>query len=267
MVSKMLATTKKEYQEELGNYRTAMNVYKLSTDQLKAIVMGDKNNGYKPGKVKGRDDDGNEYEFDGSESAVWEAAAHKLFPFRIDLLTEYLRNTDSVIDKTDNKKYDLTWRTKHSTQIANLIRDHSLGKSATYLGNVSPELIEQGVIGRDNMAAIMLNQIVKGRFSSNEFINQDKDAFEAIADLIENFDSNIHFNGPKGQFGDGSIGFGIDKLTRDSCTGGMIKYQKVIHDALDPKSETFRQLKEAQIKNMRRLDRALSKYTHIPAVK
>ena len=69
------------------------------------------------------------------------------------------------------------------------------------------------------------------------------------------------------QFGDGSIGFGIDKLTRDSCTGGMIKYQKVIHDALDPKSETFRQLKEAQIKNMRRLDRALSKYTHIPAVK
>jgi hypothetical protein len=267
VVSKMLATTKKEYQEELGNYRTAMNVYKLSTDQLKAIVMGDKNNGYKPGKVKGRDDDGNEYEFDGSESAVWEAAAHKLFPYRIDLLTEYLRNTDSVIDKTTNKKYDLAWRTKHSTQIANLIRDHSLGKSATYLGNVSPELIEQGVIGRDNMAAIMLNQIVKGRFGDDEFVSQDKDTIEAIADLIENLDSNIHFNGPEGQFGDGSIGFGIDGLTRDKCIEGMFEYQDILHRALDPKGETFRKLKKAQIKKMRKLDQALSKYTHIPAVK
>ena len=209
----------------------------------------------------------NEYEFDGSESAVWEAAAHKLFPYRIDLLTEYLRNTDSVIDKTTNKKYDLAWRTKHSTQIANLIRDHSLGKSATYLGNVSPELIEQGVIGRDNMAAIMLNQIVKGRFGDDEFVSQDKDTIEAIADLIENLDSNIHFNGPEGQFGDGSIGFGIDGLTRDKCIEGMFEYQDILHRALDPKGETFRKLKKAQIKKMRKLDQALSKHTHIPVVK
>lgn len=270
VVSKMLAATKKEYQEELSNYRTAMGVYKLSTDQLEALVMGNEKTGFKPGKVEARDDQGNVYVFDGSESAVWEAAAHKLFPFRIDLLTSYLQNTDKIKVKNEEGKideYDLTWRIKHSTQVANLVREHGLGKAATYLGNVSPELIEQGKIGKENMAAIMLNQLVKGRFSSNEFINQDKDATEAITKLVKNLASNISFNGPDGKFGDEksdtAIGFGIDNLTMPKIIEGFEKYQKVIHDALNPKGETFRQLKEAQIKNMRELDKALSEYTKI----
>lgn len=270
VISKMLAATKKEYQEELSNYRTAMGVYKLSTDQLEALVMGNEKTGFKPGKVEARDDQGNVYVFDGSESAVWEAAAHKLFPFRIDLLTSYLQNTDKIKVKNEEGKideYDLTWRIKHSTQVANLVREHGLGKAATYLGNVSPELIEQGKIGKENMAAIMLNQLVKGRFSSNEFINQDKDATEAITKLVKNLASNISFNGPDGKFGDEksdtAIGFGIDNLTMPKIIEGFEKYQKVIHDALNPKGETFRQLKEAQIKNMRELDKALSEYTKI----
>lgn len=274
VVSKMLAATKKEYQEELSNYRTAMGVYKLSTDQLEALVMGTKETGFKPGKVKAKDDEGNVYEFDGSESAVWEAAAHKLFPFRIDLLTKYLQNTDKIKVKNKDGKfeeYDLNWRIKHSTQIANLVREHGLGKVATYLGNVSPELIEQGKIGQENMAAIIFNQMVKGRFSSNDFISQDKDATEAIADLIKDFDKVISFNGPNGQFGDensaNAIGFGIDTLTKPKIIEGMIKYQKIIHDALNPKGETFRQLKEAQVKNMRKLDKELSNYTKISPAK
>lgn len=283
VISKMLAATRKEYSEELSNYKTAMGVYKLSTDQLISIVMGDETTGYKPGKIIARDDAGNTYEFNGSEKAVWEAAAQKLFPYRIDLLSEYLLNTDKLKDNHGNfvkdsegNDIDYTWRKKHTTQVANLIREYGLGKVATYLGNVSPELIEQGKIGEEKTMAIVLNQLVKGRFGSNEFISQDKDATEFITKIINKFkkmefniqprdeNGNIKSHDPNEYyFGDekdleNAIGFGVDNLTKNKCIEGMLKYQKALRNALNPKGETFRQLKEAQIEKMRKLDDAIT---------
>jgi len=276
VISKMIAATRKEYSEELSNYKTAMGVYKLSTDQLISIVMGDETNGYKPGKIIARDDKGNEYEFNGEQEAVWEAAAQKLFPYRIDLLSKYILNTDKIKDDHGNfvkdsegNDIDCTWRKKHTTQVANLIREYGLGKVATYLGNVSPELIEQGKIGEEKTMAIVLNQLVKGRFGSNEFISQDKDATEFITKIVNKF-ANMQFtvqslddqNNIIYTFGDkndpeNAIGFGVDDLTKDKCIKGMRKYQKALRGALNPKGETFRQLKEAQIEKMRQLDVAI----------
>lgn len=255
VISKMLATTKKEYQEELSNYKTTMNAYKLSTDDLQKLVMGDKNG--KPGKVIGVDDNGNKYEFDGSEAAVWEAAANKLFPFRIDLLTDFLEHTHKLKDKNGNIVEEGKYA-KYATQVANIIRDNGLGKMAAYLGNVSPELIEQGKVGGSVMQAVVLNQIVKGRFSPNEFINQDKDATEKITKFVANFDNmkfdyDNKFNNPEAG-GYAEIGFGIDNLSKNSIIEGFQKYLGYIKTALDPQEETFRQLKDAQVKQLRKLE-------------
>lgn len=253
VVSKMLAATKKEYQEELSNYRTAMGVYKLSTKDLQNIVENE-------GTAVGIDDDGNTYKFDGSQAAVWEAAAHKLFPFRIDLLTDFLKETHKVKDAKDNIIKEGKYA-KYATQIANLIRDHQLGKMAAYLGNVSPELIEQGKVGDDLLQAVVFNQIVKGRFSPNEFINQDKDATEKITEFVlkfdeMKFDSTGAFNNKdNGRYKE--IGFGIDKLDKDGIIKGFQRYLGYVKTALDPKEETFRQLKGAQVEKMEELEKQL----------
>lgn len=250
VVSKMLAATKKEYQEELSNYKTAMSAYKLTTDQLKDIVE-------KGAVVEGKDDKGNTYKFSGSEAAVWEAAANKLFPVRIDLLTDFLKETHKIKDKNGNVIKEGKYA-KYATQIANLIRDNGLGKMATYLGNVSPELIEQGKVGDDLLQALVINQIVKGRFSPNDFINQDKDATEKITGFIKDFksmkfDTGGNFNESKYE----DIGFGIDELNREKILKGFQRYLGYVKTALDPKEETFRQLKDAQVKKLKELETQL----------
>ena len=118
--------------------------------------------------------------------------------------------------------------------------------------------------------AIVLNQLVKGRFGSNEFISQDKDATEFITKIVKKF-KNMQFtvqslddqNNIIYTFGDkndpeNAIGFGVDDLTKDECIKGMLEYQQTLRDALNPKGETFRQLKKAQIKKMRKFDDAIT---------
>ncbi len=268
VISKMVSATKKEYSEAVKNVKTTMDHYRIKSTDLEAMLKG------KRMTVEGVDSAGNTYTFDGNDMAVWEAAANKFFPYRIDTLTEVLKETHTVKDLKGNI-IETGTHAKYATVIANVIREHGLGKSATYLGNVSPELIEQGKVGGKTLDAVILNQLVKGRFSSNDLINQDKDALEAVAEVIENFNaSKLFANGGNGKFNDkndvnamAEIGFGIDNLTSAASIKGMKDYQQVIHKALDPAGETFRQLKEAQIKNLRRLDTALSKHTGIPTAK
>lgn len=271
VLSKMISSTKKEYSEAVKNVKTTMDHYRIKSEDLEKMLTATKE---EDRFVIGTDSSGNTYKFNGNDLAVWEAAATKFFPYRIDALTKVLKETHIVKDINDNVVESGVY-SKYATILANIIREYGMGKSATYLGNVSPELIEQGKVGGKTLDAVILNQLVKGRFSSNDLINQDKDALEAVAEVIENFNaSKLFANGGNGKFNDkndvnamAEIGFGIDNLTSAASIKGMKDYQQVIHKALDPAGETFRQLKEAQIKNLRRLDTALSKHTGIPTAK
>lgn len=249
VVNKVLAAAAKEKKESLDNITTAFDNYKVTTQDLVHLIEG------KITSIDGTDTQGNTYTFNGSDDAVMEAAIRRLIQKKkVDTIKDEI-----VVETGKNGKFH-----KFAPAIAKYIEENGLGSVAVSLGNVTPNIIAQGILDRELMDVVNFSNTIKGRISPQSIAAQDKDETDDFTNSILRMIDYQFDNGKYARFNeftsgdiDGSFG---KSNAKEEINASLQAYAARVHDAInDP--EVARSMKDASIKKYKIMLKVVENFT------
>lgn len=240
IVSEVIGAAAKEHRDEIQNNDTAFKHYRLSLDDAIALFENKKDKDGKDVTIVGTNAAGETYEFSAKDDAVRETALHMIINSkRVDKLNEYVIETGSMIDQ-DGKNIEGKYK-KFASIISQGLIDKGIGSVAVPFGNVTPDLIIQGLVNQETMDIIRINNILKGRVSTDILSRQDKDETDELIKSI----SHLHkwgdqFDKKNGYVDSYGIGKNLDAALKkenatDNIKNAILKYIESVQIALtDP---------------------------------
>jgi len=252
IVSELIGAASKEHNETMQNIDTAFRHYNVSLDQ--AIDLFEN-----PGTtITGTNAGGETYQFDSNDESIREAALRMIINTkRVDKLEKYITKTGKFYN--DQGEIVDGEYAKFATIIAKGLNDNGYGSVATAFGNVTPDLVIQGLINEETMDIVRINNILKGRFGTDILARQDKDETDNLINTFLNLHTlNDSFNDQGAYVAKFDlINSQLDKSlkqagAKDVIKDKLFKYIREVQIALtDPNGA--RQINDAQKKRFKQL--------------